>query len=296
VEIDMSLNGVYTALITPFQPDHSIDWSGLDRLIDFQIDSGVTGILLLGTTAETPTLDAEEQEQILKHSITKIAGRVPVMVGIGTNNTKTTIKNALLAESLGANSLLLVSPYYNKPTQDGLKLHFSTVAQATALPIVLYNIAGRTGVNIQTHTILELSNYKNIIGVKEASGSVEQIAEVIQKVQNQSQHFQVTSGDDALTLPVMALGACGVISVVSNLFPKEVSELVAFAAEGNFEEARKLHYRLLPFFKGAFIETNPAPIKYLMSKKGLPGGPVRLPLAPLSNSARQELEQLSFVI
>jgi 4-hydroxy-tetrahydrodipicolinate synthase len=292
----MSLNGVYTALITPFRSDLSIDWDGLDHLIDFQIDGGVTGILLLGTTAETPTLDPEEQEQILKRAIARIAGRVPVMVGIGTNNTKTTLKNAELAERLGANSLLLVSPYYNKPTQEGLKLHFSAVAESTKLPIVLYNIAGRTGVNIQTNTILELSKHANIVGVKEASGNVEQITEVIQNVQNQSQNFKVTSGDDALTLPVMALGACGVISVVSNLFPKQISQMVNFAAQGNFAEARKLHYQLMPFFKGAFIETNPAPIKYLMHKNSLPSGSVRLPLAPLSNSARQELERLAFVV
>ena len=292
----MSLNGVYTALITPFLADHSIDWAGLERLIDFQIESGVAGILLLGTTAETPTLETEEQEQILKHAIAKIAGRVPVMVGIGTNNTKTTIKNAELAERVGANSLLLVSPYYNKPTQEGLKLHFSAVAKSTTLPVVLYNIAGRTGVNIQTDTILELINHRNIIGVKEASGNIDQIGDVIYRVQNATQHFQVTSGDDALTLSVIALGGCGVISVVSNLFPQEVSQMVSFAAQGNFEAARNLHYRLLPFFKGAFIETNPSPIKYLMSKKGLPGGSVRLPLAPLSNSARQELERLSIVV
>ena len=288
----MNIDGVHTALITPMLEDGTVNWAGLEQLIEFQINSGVQSILLLGTTAETPTLEDSEQEEILKRCIKQIAKRVPVMVGTGSNDTKRAIKNSLRAQELGADSLLLVSPFYNKPTQQGLLLHFKAVAESVKTPIIIYNIFGRTGVNISTDTMIKVATLPNIIGVKEASGSLDQMMEVIQQIQMKQSHFKVSSGDDALTLPLLSVGGRGVISVVSNLFPKEIVAMCQAALNGNYELARSWHYRLLPVFKLAFIETNPAPIKYLMQQRKLPAGGCRLPLSGLLPESQQKLDQL----
>src|SRR3989338_2337331 len=270
--------GAITAMITPFTPNGEIDYEGLRRNVRFQIEEGINGLLPLGTTGETPTLSAEEKEKVAKAVIEEAGGKVPVLVGTGSYSTKTTIEHTKKAKALGADAALIVSPYYNKPTQEGLYLHFKTVAESVDIPIIIYNIQSRTGVNIETGTLLRLSSIKNIISVKEASGNMNQMMDVINQL---PKDFVVLSGDDSLTLPLMSLGGRGVISVVSNLLPKKVSRMVELYLEGKTEEAKKLHYELLPIFRAAFIETNPMPIKAAMSICGMPAGKCRLPLCDL---------------
>lgn len=282
-------DGTYTALITPFSGD-AVDIPGLEKNIEFQIASGITGLLPLGTTGETPTLSAVEREQILTTTLKVNAGRVPVMVGTGHYSTAETCKQTQIAEELGADAALIVTPYYNKPTQNGILRHFEAVAKSTDIPIVVYNIQGRTGVNIETSTLRALSEIPQIVGVKEASGNISQIGDVLAGIQHQRPDFKVFSGDDALTLPVMALGANGVISVASNLYPASICKMVSEALSGNFEEARRRHFSLLPLFKALFLESNPVPVKYAMNIKGMAAGECRLPLTELQPTTREVLE------
>jgi 4-hydroxy-tetrahydrodipicolinate synthase len=284
------LDGTITALITPFTRDgSSVDFAGLTELIGRQIDAKVSGLLPLGTTGETPTLTAEEKEAIITHTIKVTDGRVPVMVGCGTNNTKTTITATQRAKELGADSALIVSPYYNRPSQEGLYAHFSAVCEATDLPIVVYNIAGRTGVNIETPTLQRIAKHTNIIGVKEASGNLKQIADVIRTIQNEQPGFTVVSGDDGLTVPLIALGGRGVISVASNLIPAHIVELVSSALH-HADRARELHHRLTPLIDALFIESNPAPLKTALELCGFRAGPVRLPLVELQPTSLAALK------
>lgn len=284
--------GVTTAMITPFLPDGSVDFDGLRRNTRHQIENGVDGLLPLGTTGEAPTLNENEKEQIVRivvEEARRANSRVKIMVGVGTNSTSKTIQNAKQAQAWGADALLVVTPYYNKPTQDGILAHFSAVCSETDLPIVVYNIKGRTGTNIETSTLKTMAaNNEQVIAVKEASGDILQMTDVLMQIPD----LIVYSGDDGLTFPLLCLGGQGVISVVSNLLPKQVVEMVAAALEGNTEQARQLHFRLMPIFKAAFIETNPAPIKYAMQKIGLAAGPLRLPLVEIRPASRSALDEV----
>lgn len=284
--------GVTTAMITPFLTNGSVDYDGLRRNTRHQIQNGVDGLLPLGTTGESPTLNESEKEQVVRTVIEEVRGAnsmIKIMVGVGTNSTSTTIQNAKRAQAWGADALLVVTPYYNKPTQAGILAHFTAVCRETDLPVVVYNIKGRTGTNIETSTLKSMTvNNEQIIAVKEASGDIMQMTDVLMQIPG----LAVYSGDDGLTFPLLCLGGQGVISVVSNLLPKQVVEMVAAALQGNIEQARQLHFRLMPIFKTAFIETNPAPIKYAMQKFGLTGGTLRLPLVEIHPASRVILDDV----
>jgi 4-hydroxy-tetrahydrodipicolinate synthase len=286
------LKGAYTALITPMKDNGGIDYEGFRRLINFQLEEGIDGLVPLGTTGETPTLEDEEEERLIKILIEEVKGRVPVIVGTGSNSTNSMAGYTKRAKDLGADAALVVTPYYNKPNDAGLIRHFEAAA-AVGIPVVIYNIASRTGRNIPAPLIERLSRIPGIVGVKEASGDINQMGDIIRDTAGprraEGRDFTVLSGDDALTLPLLALGGDGVISVVSNLIPRRVAALTRACLSGNFEDARKLHYELLPFFKAAFVETNPVPVKAAMNWAGLPAGPTRLPLGPLSKDSEAVL-------
>ncbi|MDR1898557.1 MAG: 4-hydroxy-tetrahydrodipicolinate synthase [Treponema sp.] len=277
--------GAYTALITPMKENGEVDYEGFRRLVNFQLEAGIDGLLPLGTTGETPTLEEAEEERLIKITLEEVRGRVPVIVGAGSNSTKDMVRYVRRAGDLGAEAVLVVTPYYNKPNDEGLYRHFEAAA-AEGLPVIIYNIASRTGKNISTPLMKRLAGIKGIAGVKEASGDINQMGDVINEVAAEKRAegggFAVLSGDDAFTLPLMALGGDGVVSVISNLVPARVAALTGACLAGNFEEARRIHYELLPLCKAAFTETNPIPIKTAMTWAGLPGGPVRMPLGPLS--------------
>ncbi|MDR2193602.1 MAG: 4-hydroxy-tetrahydrodipicolinate synthase [Treponema sp.] len=281
--------GAFTALITPMKANGDIDYDGFRTLIDFQIRKGINGIVPLGTTGETPTLDEDEEEQLIKIIVKEVQGRVPIIVGAGSNSTKSAVAYTTRAKRLGADAALVVTPYYNKPNDEGIFLHFETVAKESGIPIIIYNIASRTGKNIGVPLMERLSRIPGIIGVKESSGDINQMGDIIalaRKRKAEGGDFFVFSGDDALTLPMLALGGDGIISVISNLMPAKVAALVKACLEDDFASARNLHYELLPFIKAAFVETNPIPIKAALDMAGLPAGPARLPLGPLSDSNR----------
>jgi 4-hydroxy-tetrahydrodipicolinate synthase len=279
------LTGAYTALITPMKENGEVDYEGFRRLINFQIEEGIDGLVPLGTTGETPTLAEDEEETLISIAVEEAGGRVPVIVGTGSNDTKYMAAYTRRAKDLGADAALVVTPYYNKPNDSGLLRHFEAAA-AEGLPVVVYNIGSRTGRNIPVPLMAKIALIPGVAGVKEASGDPGQMGDVIREIalprQKAGNPFAVLSGDDALTLPLIALGGDGIISVVSNLVPRRVKALAKACLDGDFEEGRRLHHELLPLFKAAFIETNPAPIKAAMTWAGLPGGPVRLPLGPLA--------------
>jgi len=284
--------GVTTAMITPFLSDGTVDYEGLRRNTHHQIENGVSALLPLGTTGESPTLSEDEKERIVRTVIEEARSTKPivkVMVGVGTNSTSKTIQNAKQARAWGADALLVVTPYYNKPTQEGILAHFTAVCQATDLPVVVYNIKGRTGTNIETSTLKSMASMNSqIIAVKEASGDIMQMTDVLAQIPE----LAVYSGDDGMTFPLICLGGQGVISVVSNLLPQQVIEMVDTALNGDLVRARQLHFRLMPIFKAAFVETNPAPVKYAMQKMGLAGGPLRLPLVEICPASRTVLDNV----
>jgi len=280
------LRGTITALVTPFSKDGTVDEKALRSLVDFQIERGINGLLPCGTTGESPTLDYAEHNRVIDIVIEQAHARVPVIAGTGSNSTKEAIDLTLHAQKAGADFSLQVAPYYNKPTQQGFYEHFKAVADAVAIPLILYNIPGRTGKNIETATIVRLAEHKNIVGVKEASGDVWQMMDVIQQVPDD---FTVLSGDDNLTFPLIAVGGHGVISVASNIIPAEVCAMVDSALAGTWEEARKRHYRLLPFFKAMFLETNPIPIKTALALRGMAEERFRLPMCPMAPENREKL-------
>ena len=287
----MTISGVYTALVTPFTKD-DIDFEGMRKNIRFQIDQGVSGILPLGTTGESPTITHEEKDNIIKLAVEEARGKVQVMVGTGSNATNATIRYTETARELGADIVLIVTPYYNKPTQEGIFQHFKAVNDAVDIPIIVYNIQGRTGINISTETMRRLSELSNVVGVKEASGNIIQIGDVIGTIVNTGTKFSVLSGDDGLTLPLLSLGGHGVISVVSNLLPARVVAMVQAALNNDFKTAAKIHFELLPLFKGAFIETNPIPIKAAMNICGMAAGGCRLPITPISKASEIQLKTI----
>lgn len=277
------LPGCITALITPFKGEE-LDLEGLRANIRFQLQAGVKGILVCGSTGEAPNLTDEEWELVVQTAVAEAGGRIPVIAGAGTNSTRKSIRQIRKAEELNVDAVLVVAPYYNKPTQEGLYRHFRACAEATRLPLIVYNIPPRSVVNIQPITIERLAkDCPNIIAVKEASGNLDQVSEILVRCQSR---LTVYSGDDSLTLPILALGGVGVISVVSNILPAEVQNLVDDYFAGRVDSARHRHLKLFPLIKALFIETNPVPIKAAMQMLGMAAGEPRLPLCPLTPDAR----------
>lgn len=288
----MIFEGVYTAIITPFLNDGSFDEEGFLSLLEEQIKAKVTGIVVLGTTGEAPTLSPQEKKRIITLARNALKSNTQLIVGTGSYSTSRTIEETKRAEELGADAALIVTPYYNKPTQEGLFLHYQAVAGQTRLPIIIYNIQGRTGQNLLTSTLKRLSEIQNIVAIKESSGNILQMMEVIETVVAARPDFKVLSGDDVLTLPLMSIGGHGIVSVVSNLVPALVLNLYQLCLAGDWKGAQNLHYQLLPLFRGAFIETNPIPIKTLMHFEGKPSGPCRLPLCPLTQENEKKLRHI----
>jgi len=286
--------GAYTALITPMKNSGEIDYEGFRRLIEFQIEQGIDGILPLGTTGENPTLDEDEEDKLIEIAVETAKGKVPVMIGTGSNDTRHMVKYTERAKRMGADAALVVTPYYNKPNDEGLYRHFEAAA-AVGIPIITYNIASRTGRNIQTSLMEKISRLPNIAGVKEASGDIGQMGDVIREIalprKAEGRDFWVLSGDDAMTLPLAAIGGNGVISVIANIVPAKVKALTSACFAGDFEEARRIHFELLPFIKAAFVETNPVPVKQAADWIGLSGGPARLPLGKLSPESEAVLKK-----
>lgn len=288
----MQFSGTYTALITPFadDPGRSIDWRAYDALLDQQMAGGVQGLVPCGTTGETPTLAESEQAELVRRTVAHVKGKLPVLVGVGSNSTAHTIHMTEMAEKAGADAVMVVVPYYNKPSQEGLLEHFNAVASATALPVVVYNIPGRSGTDLHADTLIRLlDRAKNVLAVKEATGNVLRAQELVRRA---GDRVSVLSGDDALTLPMIAVGARGVISVTSNLLPADVSEATQLALDGKFEEARSAHFALLPFHEALFLEPNPSPVKAALAISGIGNGLTRLPMVPASAAVKERLSTL----
>jgi 4-hydroxy-tetrahydrodipicolinate synthase len=280
--------GTFTALVTPFR-NGAIDAAAFEKLIENQIARGVTGVVAVGTTGESPTLSHEEREELIRLAVTTAKKHCQVLAGTGSNATQHAVADTKRAEKLGADGALLVAPYYNKPSQEGLFRHFKTVADATSLPIMLYNIPGRCGVDIGPDTVTRLAKEcSNIVSIKEASGSVERVSELRARLPDS---VTILSGDDSLTLPFMSVGAVGVVSVASNLFPQEVVALVRAFESGDTKSAMNLHRRMFPLFKDLFIEPNPVPIKTALGWRGMISGEVRLPLCEMTEANQARLRK-----
>jgi len=315
----MNIAGTYTAIVTPFKKNLDVDYNGLRENIRFQIDNGIDGVVPCGTTGEAATLSMKEHEKVIDTVVDEANGKIKVIAGTGSNNTNEAIELTRHAKDAGADACLLISPYYNKPTQEGIYQHYKKIAETVDIPLIPYNIQSRTGINIEPDTIVRLSKIEGIIGIKEASGNLNQVAAIINKLRKNSKenskenskknnkwnnkennkNFILLSGDDALTLPIIALGGKGVISVVSNIIPKEVKALTDYCLSGNFEGAREIHYKLLNLTKAMFIETNPAPVKYAMNvlkkegkKSGMNAGNLRLPLVEISAQSKKKIEDV----
>jgi len=280
--------GTFTAVVTPFR-DGGVDDSAFKKLIETQVAAGITGIVAIGTTGESPTLSHDEREHVIRLAVTTANKRCLVLAGTGSNATQHAVADTIMAEKLGVDGALLVAPYYNKPSQEGLFRHFKAIADATSLPIMLYNIPGRCSVDIVPETVVRLAKEcGNIVAIKEASGSVERVSDLRRRL---PESFMILSGDDSLTLPFMAVGAAGVVSVASNLFPGEVCALVRACESGDLKSAAKLHRKLLPLFKDLFIEPNPVPVKTALGWRGAMSGEVRLPLCEMSEANQDRLRK-----
>lgn len=284
----MNFQGCGTALVTPFQSDLSLDEAALRRLVNRQVEAGVHFLVPCGTTGESPTLSRREHLRVVEITLEEAAGRAPVVAGCGGYNTAEVIELARELEAMGVDALLSVTPYYNKPTQAGLYEHYRAIALETKLPVIVYSVAGRTGVNVEPATLVKLAGIPNIRAVKEASGNVAQMAAICARV---PEEFSVLSGDDALTLPLAALGGRGVISVVSNQIPGEMAQLATHLLSGDFAAARALHHRWLPLMEINFVESNPIPVKYALSLMGLCPPVWRLPMTPPSPAAAARISE-----
>ncbi len=285
----LELKGLGTALITPFTDDNRVDTEAVRRLARRQIDSGVDMLVPCGTTGEAVTLSRTEYEEVLRTVVEAAAGQVPVIAGAGSNSTENTIETARIAAACGVDALLIVGPYYNKPTQEGYYQHFAAVAEAVAMPIVMYNVPGRTGGNIDAATQLRIAEIDHVVAVKEASGNLSQQYQVLR---GRPEGFSVLSGDDNLVLPQLAAGLDGVISVVSNEVPEDFARLVHAAMDGDYESARDLHYRLLDLLEGNFMESSPIPVKTAMGMMGLCGDRLRLPMVPMRAEKKAALRDI----
>lgn len=275
----INLRGMGVALVTPFKADKSIDFQALARLVEYQIKSGIDFLVVLGTTAETPTLSADEKRQVRDFVAARVAGRVPLVLGMGGNNTMGLVEELRTTDLSAYDAILSVVPYYNKPSQEGIYQHYATIANASPLPVVLYNVPGRTGVNMTAETTLRLANDfpDKIVAVKEASGNFTQIDDIIKR---KPADFMVISGDDGITFPLITLGAVGVISVIGNAFPKEFSKMVRLALEGDFANALLIHHKFTELFSLLFVDGNPAGVKCLLHAMGWMENELRLPLVP----------------
>ncbi len=280
-------SGTFTALVTPFRNDE-VDVEALESMVEFQIQHGVSGLVPCGTTGETPAM-SEEEDRVVVETVVRVAnGRVPVVAGTGSNSTDIAIKYTRMAQEVGADGSLQVAPYYNKPTQEGLYRHFAAIAESTDLPLILYNIPGRTSVTISAETMASLAEIPNIVGVKDSTLSMNMISDVISLC---GEEFDVLSGDDPMTLPLISLGGVGVISVASNVAPGAVSDMVKALLEGDWDRGRELHYELLPLFRALFVETNPIPVKTAASLLGLCSDEMRLPLIPMNGENLRRLQE-----
>ncbi|MDR1679882.1 MAG: 4-hydroxy-tetrahydrodipicolinate synthase [Prevotellaceae bacterium] len=284
------LTGMGVALITPFKSDDTVDFDALGNLIDYQLKNGTDYLVVLGTTAETPTLSDEEKNEILRFVVKRVQGRVPLVLGAGGNDTKAVVEQIKNIDPRTVDALLCVTPYYNKPSQEGLYQHYRAIAQVSKLPIVLYNVPGRTGVNMTAETTLRLAcEFSNIVGIKEASGNMSQMDEIIT---NKPDGFVVISGDDGVTYPLITLGAVGVISVIGNAFPREFSRMVRLALEGDYKSARNIHTQFNRLFDLLFVDGNPAGVKSMLSMMGFIENKLRLPLVPTSFTTFEKIKNV----
>ncbi|RFU67825.1 4-hydroxy-tetrahydrodipicolinate synthase [Bacillus sp. V59.32b] len=280
---------VSTAMVTPFDKKGNIDFTKTTQLVNYLIENGTDSLVLAGTTGESPTLSTEEKMALLRHVVKVVEKRVPIIMGTGSNNTYASIELTKKAEQSGADAVMLVAPYYNKPSQEGLYQHFKAIAESTSLPVMIYNIPGRSTVNIEPETVIRLSQIPNIVAVKEASGNINAMTEIIAST---DEDFLLYSGDDGITLPVLSIGGVGVVSVASHVIGKEMQAMIDQFLQGNHKEAAKLHQSLLPVMEGLFVAPNPAPVKTALQLKGMDVGSVRLPLIPLTEQERVTLNEL----
>lgn len=276
--INIDLRGMGVALVTPFKDNEEVDYDSLARLVEYQIANGADYLVALGTTAETPTLSEDEKKEVVRTIVTRTARRVPVILGVGGNNTRDLVSKLQNIDYNGINGILSVVPYYNKPSQEGIYQHYKAIAQATELPIILYNVPGRTGVNMTAETTLRIArDFDNVVAVKEASGNITQMDDIIK---NKPENFNVISGDDGVTFPLITLGAIGVISVIGNALPREFSRMVRLALAGDYDNARVIHHRFTELFELLFVDGNPAGVKSMLCMMGHIENVLRLPLVP----------------
>lgn len=288
--VQNKFKGLGIALITPFKSDGSIDYDALLRLVEYQIRNGVDFLCIMGTTAETPCLTADEKKKIKELIVDRVAGRVPLLMGCGGNNTAAVVSDLKNSDWRGIDGALSVCPYYNKPSQEGLYQHYKALAEATPLPIVLYNVPGRTGVNMTAETTLRLArDFENIVAIKEASGNITQMDDIIK---NKPANFDVISGDDGITFPLITLGAVGVISVIGNALPAEFSRMVRLALHGDYESARTIHHKFAELFKLLFVDGNPAGVKAMLNAMGMIENQLRLPLVPTRLTTMEKISAI----
>ena len=284
------LKGMGVALITPFKEDESVDFDALLKVVEYQVQNGADYIVVLGTTAETPTLTEDEKPEIIKAAVAQIRGRIPVVLGVSSNCTRFVVNQLKEDNYQGIDAIMSVAPYYNKPTQEGIYQHFKAVAEAAPLPIIMYNVPSRTGVNMTAETTLRIArNFENIIAIKEASGNFTQINDIIK---NKPEHFQVISGDDALAFPLIALGGAGVISVIGNAFPREFSHMIHLALSSNTEKARTIHTHFLELIDLLFVDGSPAGVKSVLNMMGFIENKLRLPLVPVRSTTYERIREI----
>lgn len=275
---NINLKGMGVALITPFKEDESVDYEALGKLVDYQLQNGTDYLVVLGTTAETPTLTEEEKQNIIQLVVSKVNGRIPIVLGVGGNCTRAIVEKLKNDNFDGIDAILSVVPYYNKPSQEGIYQHYKAISEATSLPIVLYNVPGRTGVNMTAETTLRIAREcKNVVAIKEASGNITQMDDIIK---NKPENFDVISGDDGITFPLITLGAVGVISVIGNAFPREFSRMVRLGLAGDYDNARAIHHSFTELFNLLFVDGNPAGVKSMLNAMGYVENKLRLPLVP----------------
>lgn len=284
-----NIKGMGIALITPFKADMSVDYEALLRLVEYQVTAGADFLAVLCTTAETPTLSAEERAKVRKCVVEQVRGRIPIVLGCGGNNTMAIVEELKNGDWRGIDAILSVVPYYNKPSQEGLFQHFTAIANASPIPVILYNVPGRVGVNMTAATTLRLASHPNIIAIKEASGNFDQIDDIIK---NKPENFTVLSGDDGITFPLITLGAEGVISVIGNAFPKEFAKMVRLAMEGEYSSALNIHHRFKELFSLLFVDGNPAGVKAMLNAMGYCENVLRLPLVPTRITTFEKIQQI----
>ncbi|MEW5321164.1 4-hydroxy-tetrahydrodipicolinate synthase [Geobacillus thermoleovorans] len=285
----VQFGNIITAMVTPFDRKGNLDLAKTTELVNYLLENGTDALVVAGTTGESPTLTTEEKIALFRHVVSVVNGRAPVIAGTGTNDTRASIELTKKAEEAGVDAVMLVAPYYNKPNQEGLYQHFKAIAESTSLPVMLYNVPGRTSVNLAPETVIRLSEVPNIVAVKEAGGNLDAMAEIIERTPDD---FLLYSGDDSLTLPVLAIGGNGVVSVASHIIGNEMQEMIRSFLAGDHQKAAALHRKWLPLMKGLFAAPSPVPVKTALQLRGLDVGSVRLPLVPLTEQERKELSRL----